>query len=410
MSIFKITTTNKWKIKLFLLAFALIIVTLVMFYSNLLVSELIEREKKSIEFYADVYRRYTNPNANIEELDLLVSNLSNLIQFPIIMTDENDNPIYPFDSYTLNIKFNKKWGIEEKRNYLKNLINKMKNEYPPIVIFDYNGQVFAKFYYSHSSLIERLKFFPLIEIVISIAFITFAYIAYKNLKKSEESKLWFGMAREAAHQLGTPLSSLLAWLELLKDKKGNILSQEEVIDEMEQDIQRLQTISERFAKIGSQPERKRENLVELINNVINYFEKRVPQKDKKISIFRQFPTDIVLADVNTVLFTWVIENLLKNAIESIDSKEGWVKITIKTTKRKVIILVSDNGRGMNLQQKRLAFQPGYTTKRRGWGIGLTFCKRIVEDYHDSKIYIKETSPGKGTTFAIELPNKFPNIT
>ncbi|ROL56813.1 sensor histidine kinase [Bacteroidetes/Chlorobi group bacterium Naka2016] len=409
MPIFKITDSNKWQIKLVLLVVASIIVFFILFYTNKLVNELVQREKESVQLYADVYRRYTNLNTNPEDIDFLVTKLSNLIKFPMIMTDENDNPIYPFESYTLNINFKPKWTTEDKRNYLKRLINKIKDDYPPIVIYNENGEVFAKFYYTHSTLIERLKFFPLIEILVAFVFILFGYLAFKNIKKSEESKLWVGMAKEAAHQLGTPLSSLLAWLEILRNNYDQKLPTEEIIKEMEQDVQRLQTISERFSKIGSKAEKIRVNLIELINVVVEYIEKRLPHLGKKIEIVKHFPDKQIFADVNPVLFSWTVENLLKNAFEAIENREGKIEIKIIETKKKILLLFTDNGKGMTSTQRRNAFQPGFTTKTRGWGIGLTFCKRIVEDYHNSKIYIKDSSPGKGTTIVIELPNKFPVV-
>jgi signal transduction histidine kinase len=323
------------------------------------------------------------------------------------MTDENDNPIFPFESYSLNVQFNPKWTTNEKREYLKKLIKKMASDYEPITILDENGLVFAKFYYTHSSLIDKFKYFPIIEIFIAISFVSFAYIAFNYLRRSEESKLWVGMAKEAAHQLGTPLSSLLAWIEILQSDSEEQMQKEEILREMGNDLIRLKTISERFSKIGSPPEMKRENLVQLIDEILNYFERRVPHLGKRIELIRNYPQKTIFADVNPVLFSWVIENLLKNSFEAIESKEGFVKITIQQTKRKILIQITDNGRGMTTKQRRSAFLPGFTTKKRGWGIGLTFCKRIIEDYHKSKIYIKETSVGKGTTFAIELPNKFP---
>ncbi|MGB9770975.1 MAG: sensor histidine kinase [Candidatus Kapaibacteriota bacterium] len=408
MPIIKITDKNKWQIKLALLGVALIIVFFILFFTNKLVSELIQREKESVQLYADVYRKYTNLNTNPEDIDFLVTKLSNLIKFPMIMTDEKDNPIYPFESYTLNINFDPKWSTEYKRKYLKELINKIKDDYPPIVIYNENGEIFAKFYYTHSTLIERLKYFPLIEILVAFVFVMFGYLAFKNIKKSEESKLWVGMAKEAAHQLGTPLSSLLAWLEILKSDSERQISIDEIISEMEQDVQRLQTISERFSKIGSKTDKIRVNLVELIDNVIKYIEKRLPHLGKKITIVKNFPDKQVLADLNPVLFSWTVENLLKNALESIENREGKIEIKIAETRKKIFLYFIDNGKGMTSKQKRNAFQPGFTTKTRGWGIGLTFCKRIIEDYHNSKIYIKDTAIGKGTTIVIELPNKFPN--
>ncbi len=407
MSILRLGTTNKWQIKLILIAIALSIVVIILIFSNLLVNELVQREKQSIQFYADIYRRYTNPNTNTEDIDFLVNKMSNLIKFPIIMTDEKDNPIFPFESYSLNIQFNPKWTTNEKREYLKSFIKRMKSEYEPIVIFDDTGMVFAKFYYTHSSLIDEFKYFPLIEIFIAISFVTLAYIAFNYLRRSEESKLWVGMAKEAAHQLGTPLSSLLAWIEILQSNSEEQIQKDEVLREMGNDLNRLKTISERFSKIGSNPEMKRANLVHIIDEIIDYFERRVPHLGKKIALIRDYPQKTIFVDVNPVLFSWVIENLLKNSFESIESEKGFVKITIQQTKRKIFIQITDNGRGMTAKQRRYAFQPGFTTKKRGWGIGLTFCKRIIEDYHKSKIYIKDTNVGKGTTFAIELPNKFP---
>lgn len=409
MSKLKITHTNKWQIKVILILIASIIVFLILVLTNKLVSEFIQREKESVQLFADVYRRYTNLNTNPEDIDFLVTKLSNLIKFPMIMTDENDEPIYPFESYTLNINFDGNWTTEKKRNYLKKMIEEIKKDYPPIVVYNENGEIFAKFYYTHSSLIERLRYFPLIEMLVAFAFVYFVYLAYKNIKKSEESKLWIGMAKEAAHQLGTPLSSLLAWLEIIKSPENKELPEEEIIREMEQDIIRLQTISERFSKIGSKTEKIRVNLIELIDNIVEYFTKRMPHLGKKVSIIRNYPERQILCDINPILFSWAIENLLKNSFEAIESKEGKIEIRIQKSRKKIQILISDNGKGMTTKQRRLAFQPGFTTKTRGWGIGLTFCKRIIEDYHNSKIYIKESTPGKGSTFVIELPNKFPNV-
>ncbi|MGQ9818501.1 MAG: sensor histidine kinase [Candidatus Kapaibacteriales bacterium] len=406
MNILQLSTTKKWQVKLALIIFATVIVAVVIVYSNFLVGELVKREKNSIELFADVYRRYSNPDVNPEELDFLVNRFANLINFPIIMTDENNHPIYPFESYSMNITFDSKWNLAQKREYLKKLINKMSADYEPIVIRDQKGQITAKFFYTHSSLTDNFKYFPLIEIIVAIIFIGFAYLAFSNIRNTEESKLWVGMAKEAAHQLGTPLSSLLAWIELLRIEDQKI-NRNDILAEMEKDIIRLKTISERFSKIGSQPEIKRVNLIDLLNQVIDYFERRAPHLGKKITILRDFPPITILADINPILFEWVIENLLKNAFESIDKKEGIVKISVVYSRKKIQILISDNGRGMNARQKRNAFLPGYTTKKRGWGIGLTFCKRIIENYHNSKIFIKESAVGKGTTFAIELTNKFP---
>ncbi len=399
--------SRKWVIKTILLAVGIIIFFLVLIFSNLFVSDLIEREKNSITLFAEIYQKYSNPSTKTEDIEFLAEKMSKTIKFPVIMTDEMDEPIFPFEDYSLNIKFHPTWNTNQKREYLRKLIQKMGSEYPPIVALDENGKVFVKFYYSHSALLERLKYFPIIEILIAFIFIGFAYIAFRNLRKNEESRLWVGMAKEAAHQLGTPISSLLAWVEILKDKStAQSADTKEVINEIEKDVIRLQTISQRFSKIGSFPEIKRENLVEILDEAIGYFETRMPHLGKKISIRRNYPKDIVFVDVNRTLFSWVIENLLKNSVEAIETTNGFIEINVQVSKKKIILTIKDNGKGMSTKQRLYAFQPGFTTKKRGWGLGLTFCKRIIEEYHQSKIFIKETSPHRGTTIAIELPNKF----
>jgi signal transduction histidine kinase len=279
----------------------------------------------------------------------------------------------------------------------------MNESYPPLLISDTSGKILQKIYYTHSSLIYNLKWFPFIEILIVVTFVLVGYLAFSNIRRSEESKVWVGMAKEAAHQLGTPLSSMLAWLEILKYSKGNPDSIEETISEMENDISRLNMIATRFSKIGSTPEKREENISESIEKVCGYFEKRLPHLGKRVEIIRNIDQN-VFGDINFELFGWVIENLLKNAAEAIESKHGRVEITLTKIPRKYILIsVSDNGKGMTKQQKRQIFHPGFTTKKRGWGLGLSLCKRIVEEYHKGKIYVKETVQGKGTTFFIEIP-------
>ncbi len=284
------------------------------------------------------------------------------------------------------------------------MLDDMSSNYKPIVVED-EGVVLSKFYFTHSALIDRLQLFPLIEIVVIATFIIFGYIAFSNIRKSEESKVWVGMAKEAAHQLGTPLSSLLAWIEIMKYNKDNPKAISETLSEMENDVNRLNMIATRFSKIGSIPELTRQNLNEQIEKVSLYFEKRLPHLGRKVKIVRDFDKEY-FADINPELFAWVIENLLKNAAEALDIDEGIVAFSIKeTSKNKIIISVKDNGKGMNSSQRRQVFLPGFTTKKRGWGLGLNLSKRIVEDYHKGRIYIKDTAPGKGTVFNIELPVK-----
>lgn len=393
---------TKWQIKLILMLTAMLIVFAVVIYTRIIVDELIQREQHSIKLYTDIFKRTTEPDANLEDLYVLIEKISPTLSFPIITTDENNVPIYPYEQWTLNINIDTTKNIQEQKKYLDKYLEKMKSDYEPIIVSDTDGKVLLKFYYTHSELIDNLELFPLIEFFIIAIFIIIGYIAFSNIRKSEESKVWVGMAKEAAHQLGTPISSLLAWIEIIKFNKNNPEKLDETLNEMQKDVERLNMIATRFSKIGSLPEKKRANITEILENVCNYFEKRMPHLGKKIKIEKKFQKNI-FSEINAELFQWVIENLLKNSAEAIESKNGRVTIELSEQSRnKIIITVADNGKGMTLKQKRQIFFPGFTTKKRGWGLGLTLSKRIIEDYHNGKIFVKESSLGKGTTFQIEL--------
>lgn len=393
---------QKWQVKFLLLVMGVAIVMSAVIFTNIIVAEIIKREQNSVRLYADIYKQYLDPNTNPELLDLLSSKIFPVITFPIIMTDENDEPIFPYESWSMNVKIDSTLKIDQQRVALKKIITKMGGQYKPFVT-ENEGKILNKFYYSHSSLVEQLKLFPYVEILIIGFFIFIGYIAFSNIRKSEESKVWVGMAKEAAHQLGTPLSSLLAWIEILKYTKDEPDSIEETVSEMEKDINRLNIIATRFSKIGSLPEMTVDDVTETIENVCLYFEKRLPHLGRKVEIQREKHLEPVKVLINSELFAWVIENLLKNAAESIDNKRGFVKIEIdNSNKNKVLINITDNGKGMNMKQKSSVFNPGFTTKKRGWGLGLTLSKRIVEEYHKGKLYVKESIPNKGTTFTIEL--------
>lgn len=406
---------TKWRVKFLLIIGAACISLGVIFYAHYLANEIILRETKIINFYADIFRHYTSnaENVNSQEFDFLLYQITPTISFPMIMTDSEDQPLFSVDeitndtiysTYTLNIKLNPKLPAYKQRQYLLNYIRDMKATYPPIVVEKEDlGIILGKFYYTHSSVVTYLRFFPLLAIIVVTIFTMIGYIAFNYFRRNEESKVWVGMAKEAAHQLGTPLSSLLAWLEILKLNRSDPESVIETVEEMQNDIDRLNKITTRFSKIGSIPEMKEEDLNNLIEKICQYFEKRLPHLGKKVSIIRRLDGDIRL-NLNQELFEWVIENLLKNAAESIEDKHGSVEISVESHwKNKVVILVKDTGKGMNAQTRRQVFNPGFTTKRRGWGLGLTLSKRIIESYHKGKIFVKDSQVGKGTTFCIELP-------
>jgi nitrogen-specific signal transduction histidine kinase len=396
---------SKWQIKIVFVLCGFAILVAVVWYTQSLLDELTVREQQTIKLYADIYRRSLEPNADLEEIAFLFDKISPTISFPIIITDHNDIPNKPFNVNTKNVFIDTTKSLEQQEKYLINLVREMSKEYPPIIVQENSGKILQKFYYTNSSLISRLKYFPMVEIIIVSVFILIGYIAFSNIRRNEESKVWIGMSKEAAHQLGTPLSSLLAWLEILRLNKNNPEMVSETVSEMENDINRLNTIATRFSKIGSQPEKKIENLYVIIETVCQYFEKRLPHLGRKVKISRNLDRNI-FAEINVDLFQWVIENLLKNAAEAIENKHGTVLITMKDSSEKFItITVSDTGKGMTKKQKRQVFFPGYTTKKRGWGLGLSLCRRIIEEYHNGKIYVKDSMPNKGTTFAIELPRQ-----
>jgi len=400
----------KWQVKLIFALIAISIIIGTIIFTQTLVNEIIEREKYAVELYAktnaNLMQSLMNTNPTSTSTDVLlffVENVTPTINFPVIVTFENDEPYEPYESWTLNIPFAKDMDIQGQRKVVQDYLIQMKESYPPILIKDEEGKVISKFYYSHSILVDKLRFFPIIAIFIISLFGMIGYISFSISRDSEQNKVWVGMSKEAAHQLGTPLSSLLAWIEILKYDSSDPEAVKETLMEMEKDVERLNTIAKRFSKIGSTPEKELINLSKLISNVCGYFEKRVPHLGKKIEIIQSLD-DKVWAKVNIDLFAWVIENLLKNAVEAIETRDGKIYIYMRYhSKDKVSILVRDTGKGIPQKIKKQVFYPGFSTKKRGWGLGLSLTKRIVEDYHDGKIYVKESVVGKGTTFAIELP-------
>lgn len=398
---------TKWQIKVLLATFAFAMMVSVLLYTQQLANELIQREKRIVTFYADIYKHYlSDVNKNADDFLFLLERIVPSISFPVIFTDAEGNPNRPFSEYTLNIDIDTSLApdrvkIQEKK--LVDLLKTMSETYPPILIKDADGLMLGKIYYTNSALIRQLQLLPYIEIIIVSAFVLIGYIAFSYVRRTEESNVWVGMAKEAAHQLGTPLSSLLGWLEILRLNNDNPSSVQETAKEMENDLHRLNTIANRFSKIGSEPTKKRENISEIVEKVCAYMEKRVPHLGKKVMIERNLEDDIhVLA--NGELLEWVFENVLKNGVESIEAQNGLITVTMsKLAKGKVIITLKDNGKGMPGQIRRRIFEPGFTTKKRGWGLGLSLSKRIIERYHDGKIFVKDSTVGKGTTFVIELP-------
>lgn len=398
---FNISPFSKWyvKIVLILLSFAFIIGSII--YTNSLVDEIVTREKALLNFYTDIYEHYSDPNSNFEDISFFEEQIIPQINFPIIITDSNDVPLEPFDLYSLNIKVDTTLSYSKKREVYIDMVKDMKSSYQPIVLVDKNSKILQKYYFYHSPLVDKFRSLPYLAFIIFLTFVGFGYVAFSASRRNEESKVWVGMAKEAAHQLGTPLSSLLAWIEILKMRAEDDYSKE-IVGEMENDILRLNVVATRFSKIGSQADLSRTNIREMIEYISTYFEKRLPHLGRKIQIIREINQDYY-CKLNTELFSWVFENLFKNAAEAIEEKQGTIYLTIGTHGNAIRIYIRDTGKGMTKKVRRHIFSPGFTTKKRGWGLGLSLTKKIVEDYHRGKIWVKESNIGKGTTFVIELP-------
>ncbi|MFM8569143.1 MAG: sensor histidine kinase, partial [Candidatus Kapaibacterium sp.] len=376
----------------------------ILFYTHSIVGQLVEREKKLVALYADIIQSFAQSTSE-KGIDFffLRDHITPVINFPVILTDEAGNPLEPLNQYTMNVELDPATSDSLKVRSLKASISDMALQYQPIAINDSDGRVISYVYYTNSSLVTRLRYLPYVEILIAASFIAIGYISFSYLKRNEESNIWVGMAKEAAHQLGTPLSSLMAWIELVR-MDHDPSSRESTLSEMENDLHRLNIIANRFSLIGSKPSLRPTPLAQVIESVCTYYERRLPQLARHVSIVRECDPGIVCA-LNAELFSWVLENLIKNGVEAMESRDGRISIRVATDEpnRRVLLEVHDTGKGMNAKTRKQVFEPGFTTKTRGWGLGLSLSKRIVEEYHEGRIIVKHSAPGHGTTFLITLP-------
>lgn len=383
---------RRWKFLLLVCAIAIGCSSLL--YTNFLVKELALEEKEKVELWV----KATSKIIETEDSEFLVFLFDEIISetsVAIIQTDsigviksyrglDEDKTLFPA------VDSNKKYDPD----YFDEQLAIMKSQHEPIVYRLYEGDK-EYIYYKDSAMLTQLRYYPYVQLSIIAIFLFASYVAFSASRRSEQNQVWVGMAKETAHQLGTPISSLLAWMEHLKSKA----SKEDLIFllEMENDIQRLELVTERFSKIGSKPVLIEEPVKPVIEQSIDYISKRSSNK----ILFEVKGSDEIKAKMNVPLFDWVIENLCKNAINAI-GVSGKISISILKHKRTVYIDVKDTGKGIPKSKFQTVFQPGYTTRKRGWGLGLSLVKRIVENYHSGQIYVKESEIGKGTTFRIAL--------
>jgi K+-sensing histidine kinase KdpD len=383
-------------LKWIILAVSIIISAASIYFTDILVGKLKERERDQVKLFARALEYTINETDN----DILfiteeIINKNNSI--PTINADNNDSILY----YN-NIDLDPSWSKQRKYSHLRAELADMKKAYPPIEVMlkvPETKEIFGKqyVYYKNSFLLTQLTAYPYIQLFVLAIFGFISYLAFNYSRTAEQNQVWVGLAKETAHQLGTPLSSLMAWIEVLRDDPE--ISNKGIVDELDKDIRKLQVVTERFSSIGSSPTLKSENIYHLVNRVVGYLRPRV---SSKINIEVYALSETIQAMVHPPLFEWVLENLCKNAIDAMGSS-GTIAIKIlRGNDNKVLIDISDTGKGIPKPMISNVFKPGFTTKKRGWGLGLTLAKRIIELYHDGKIFVKNSEENIGTTFRIEL--------
>ncbi|MBB3188036.1 sensor histidine kinase [Microbacter margulisiae] len=377
-------STKPFHLRLIFITIASIIALVSLFFTNRLINQLANEERQKIEIWAEATRLVAHSEGETD-LTLIMHVLEGNTTIPVVMVDSHDNFIT-----SRNIHEPKK----HIQAFRKATIQRLKFKHPPIEIdIDPNTKQFI--YYDDSLLIKELAYFPYIQLGVIALFILVSFWAFSGTKKAEQNQVWVGLSKETAHQLGTPISSLMAWIELLKAK----YSEDALLPEMEKDIRRLKTIAERFSKIGSRPELIAVPIIDALGGAITYMRNRISNK-VTIEIQQNIP-ETAEAFINIPLFEWVIENLCKNAIDAMDGS-GKITITLNENNRHYLIDVQDTGKGMAKRLFKTIFTPGFTTKKRGWGLGLSLAKRIIEEYHNGKIYVKQSEINHGTVFRIAL--------
>jgi signal transduction histidine kinase len=389
------------RLKILLMVIAFLIIAGTLWYTHDLVRALSQKEKDVADLYAKSFEYIANGKAGDGDYNFLFTEIINTIDFPVIMTDRNNEPEIPYTANIKNIPLNTSLSPLEQHQFLIDLIAEMDRSHPPIKVAYQDTVVLSYLHYGESNLVVQLRWLPYIELAVAALFILIGYISFSYIKRSEQSNIWVGMARETAHQLGTPISSMLGWIELLKEQSGGDQRAMETLSDMESDLHRLQKIADRFSKIGSKPDLHEEDLTDVIGRVIEYFQRRIPQTGKKVHL-RIDAAEPVRVRINRELFEWVIENLTKNALDAMESGEGTIAFSISEQGTHAYVDVSDTGKGITLQHRNDVFRPGFSTKKRGWGLGLSLSKRIIETYHAGRLFLKENNTGFKTTFRIRL--------
>ena len=374
-------------VKIILVVAAILIAVASLVVSHYLVRDLAIEEKSKMEVWAEAMRTLNLADENTD-LNLVLKVIDENNTIPVVVTDKQGN-VQTFRNVDL-----KGETYEDSLQMAATIANKMSSSGRYIRLYMEDKKDYIDVCYDESVMIKRLNVYPIVQLGVVMIFVVVAIFALLTSKRAEQNKVWVGLSKETAHQLGTPISSLMAWTEILKESYPD----DELIPEMDKDVKRLQLIAERFSKIGSLPEPVPTSLIEVMGHVIDYMDRRTSQKVKMEKVF---PPQDIIVKINASLFEWVIENLCKNAVDAMEGS-GRITLFMQDEGDKVAIEVSDTGKGIKKKDIGNVFKPGFTTKKRGWGLGLSLAKRIVEEYHKGHIYVKSSEVGKGTTFRIEL--------
>lgn len=384
-------------IKSGLFVLAILIIFGVLWYTQHIVELLRDDSRHIVKIYTNLIGRIGQEDDPNAEYSFLFDEVIKRIDFPIVNTDADGNPLSwrNIDAVTADTL------SSQAAATLRQLMAEMDAENEPVPI-KYENTILGYIHYdTDTNLIRQLEWLPFVEILVVGSFILIGYIGFSNIKRSEQRSIWIGMAKETAHQLGTPVSSMMGWIELMHHESEGRESMLKILREMEVDLQRIDRVVSRFSQIGSTSELKRQPVVPILQDLVEYFRKRVPQLGKRVTLEEDYQGD-PSPYINPQLLAWVVENVIKNAVDAIEDKDGLIRVTLEQTGGLVILDIKDNGRGIALKDRDNVFRPGYSTKKRGWGLGLSLARRIIEDYHRGRIFVKESRPGEGTTIRIQL--------
>lgn len=377
------------QVKIILVLAAIVIAVTSLIISNIFVKDLAKEERNKMEIWADAMRSF-NMADETTDLGLVLK----------VMNDNNTIPVIVLDNKGLvQICRNVDVGNRSEKDsvaYVSHLGKRLYDagRFIRISMDDANKKAYVDVCYDDSTILKRLAYYPYVQLGVVLIFVVVAIFALLTSKKAEQNKVWVGLSKETAHQLGTPISSLMAWIEILKENYPD----DDLIPEMDKDVKRLQLIADRFSKIGSLPEPVPSSLSDVVDHVIDYMDRRT---SSKVLMTKKFPQNDIIVNFNASLFEWVIENLCKNAVDAMEG-EGHITIEVLDLPGKAVIEVTDDGKGIRKKDISSVFKPGFTTKKRGWGLGLSLAKRIVEEYHHGRIFVKRSEVGVGTTFRIEI--------